>query len=147
MPQNPPKDWPRIAPALIYDDPAAAIDWLCRAFGFEVRLKVEGDAGEIEHSELVLGEGLIMVSSPKRRPQFASPRSLGGKITQGLMVFVEDVDKHCARARAAGAKITTEIEVSDYGDDYWADRHYEAEDPEGHLWWFTQRVRDPGEPR
>ena len=36
-----------------------AIDWLCKAFGFEVRLKVDGEGGRIEHSELVLGGGLV----------------------------------------------------------------------------------------
>jgi hypothetical protein len=44
-----PPGWPRMSPAVFYDDAAAAIDWLCRAFGFEVRLKVEGDGGRIEH--------------------------------------------------------------------------------------------------
>jgi uncharacterized glyoxalase superfamily protein PhnB len=33
--------------------------------------------------------------------------------------------------------------LHDYGADYWADRSYGAVDPEGHLWWFTQRIRDP----
>ena len=58
------------------------------------------------------------------------------------MVFVDDVDAHCARARAAGARIADEPKVHDYGEDYWADRSYGAVDPEGHLWWFTQRVRE-----
>jgi len=39
------KGWPRLSTAIFYDDAAGAIDWLCRAFGFEVRLKVEGDGG------------------------------------------------------------------------------------------------------
>jgi uncharacterized glyoxalase superfamily protein PhnB len=59
--KNPPSGWPRISSAVFYDDPAAAIEWLCRAFDFEVRLKVEGEGGTIEHSELVFGDGLIMV--------------------------------------------------------------------------------------
>jgi uncharacterized glyoxalase superfamily protein PhnB len=146
-----PKGWPRISPSVFYDDAAAAIDWLCRAFGFEVRLKVEGDKGRIEHSELAFGDGLIMVGSistepqPKRpfRVKFKSPTSLDGANTQSLMVFVDDADAHCARARAAGAKIFMEPEVHDYGEDHWADRSYGAVDPEGHHWWFTQRVRDP----
>jgi uncharacterized glyoxalase superfamily protein PhnB len=146
-----PKGWPRISPSVFYDDAAAAIDWLCRAFGFEVRLKVEGDKGRIEHSELAFGDGLIMVGSistepqPKRpfRVKFKSPTSLDGANTQSLMVFVDDAEAHCARARAAGAKIFMEPEVHDYGEDHWADRSYGAVDPEGHHWWFTQRVRDP----
>ena len=48
---------------------------------------------------------------------------------------------HCARARQAGARIVAEPEVHDYGDAYWADRSYGAIDPEGHLWWFSQRLR------
>jgi uncharacterized glyoxalase superfamily protein PhnB len=143
MVKSPPADWPRISPALFYEDAAAAIDWLCRAFGFTVKIKVEGENGDIAHSELVMGEGLIMVGSIKRAAHRRSPRSLGGANTQSLMVYVEDVEQHCARARAAGAKIHSEPETTDYGEGYWADRSYEAEDCEGHRWWISQRVRNP----
>jgi len=145
---KPPADWPRISSALFYDDPVAAIDWLCAVFGFEVRLKVEGDAGQIVHSELELpDQGLVMVSGTERAHDqlhavpCASPRSLGGKVTQALAVFVDDVDAHCERARAAGAEIPNPPETNDYGDDYWADRSYRAVDLEGHHWWFMQRLR------
>jgi uncharacterized glyoxalase superfamily protein PhnB len=145
--KKPPEGWPRISPALFYDEAGEAIDFLCRAFGFEVRLKVEGEGGRIEHSELVFGEGLIMVASAKgkdeKKTTCLSPRSTGGVNTQSLCVAVEDADAHCARSRAAGAKITTEPSTTDYGEGYWADRTYEAVDPEGHRWWFMQRVRDP----
>jgi uncharacterized glyoxalase superfamily protein PhnB len=145
----PPAGWPRISSAVFYDDAARAIDWLCEAFGFEVRLRVEGEGGRIEHSELVLGEGLIMVGSAggkSERPvplPCASPRSVGGVNTQALCVFVDDVDAHCARARAAGAKIAEEPTTHDHGEEYWSDRTYRVEDLEGHHWWFMQRVRDP----
>ena len=142
----PPKGWPRISSAAFYEDAPAAIDWLCRAFGFEVRMKVEGEGGRIEHSELTFGEGLVMVSSLRSDPthqRFASPRTVEGKNTQAMCIVVDDADAHCARARAAGAKITMAPETHDYGEAYWADRTYQAEDPEGHLWWFMQRVRDP----
>lgn len=144
-----PKGWPRLSPAVFYDDAATAIDWLCRAFGFDVRLKVEGDNGRIEHSELVYGEGLIMVGQAgpnARRPGVTfptSPKSVGGANTQSLMLYVDDVEAHCSRARAAGATIFAEPEVHDYGADHWSDRSYGAVDPEGHHWWFTQRLRDP----
>jgi uncharacterized glyoxalase superfamily protein PhnB len=138
----PPKGWPRISSALIYDDPKAAIDWLCNAFGFEVRLKVEGDGGTIEHSELTFGDGLIMVGGPKPKfPQYQSPRGSQGHNTQSLMVYVDDAKAHCARARAAGARITDEVATHDYGEEYWADLSYGCLDLEGHLWWFTQRLR------
>src|SRR5262249_32511982 len=121
--KSPPAGWPRISASIFYDEPAAAIDWLCRAFGFEVRLKVEGEGGRIEHSELVFGDGLVMVGGTGHddRPgqqHMVSPRSTQGGNTQLLCVFVDDVDAHCARARAAGAQIFREPETNDYGDDF-----------------------------
>jgi uncharacterized glyoxalase superfamily protein PhnB len=147
--KKPPQGWPRMASAVFYDDAAQAIDWLCRAFGFEVRLRIEGDGGRIEHSELVFGDGLVMVGSAggkSSRPHplpCKSPRALGGANTQSIMTFVDDVEAHCAQARAAGATIVEPPETHDYGPDYWTDRGYRAEDPEGHQWWFYQRLRDP----
>ena len=145
-----PPGWARINPALFYDDAPAAIDFICRAFGFERVLVVEGDGGRIEHSELRFGDGLVQVGSSggnsSRGPEFpgVSPRQVGGKNTMMLALFVDDADAHCARAREAGAVIVDEPTTTDYGDDHWADRTYRAMDPEGTHWWFMQRVRGPG---
>ena len=145
-----PPGWPRISSALFYNDPGTAIDWLVAAFGFVVRMRIEGQDGRIEHSELEFGDGLIMVGGvgpayhdPERpwRNLAASPRELGGRTTQNLALHVDDVDAHCAHARGAGAQIVYEPKTTDYGADYWADRSYAAVDPEGHLWWFMQRMR------
>ncbi|MDE3011412.1 MAG: VOC family protein [Pseudomonadota bacterium] len=142
-----PNDWPRITSGLYYRDAARAIDWLCQAFGFAVRLRVERDDGSIAHSELEYGGGLIMVGQEEAAdtpPRFGrrcvSPLTAGGN-TQGLTVYVDDVDAHCARARAAGASIIDEPRVHDYGEDHWADRSYGALDCDGHVWWFSQRLR------
>jgi uncharacterized glyoxalase superfamily protein PhnB len=141
-----PKGWPRISSALYYKDAAKAIDWLCNAFGFEVRLKIE-EGGRIHHSELVFGDGVVMVgdelSGAEKGRVCRSPLSVGRANTQNIMVYVDDVIAHCERARAAGGKITDEPTVHDYGEEYWTDRSYECEDPEGHRWWFCQRLRDP----
>jgi len=95
-----PTGWPRISSGVVYEDPAKAIDWLCRAFGFEVRLKVQGDDGAIHHCELVYGDGVVMLGSGTREaPHRKSPRQLGGANTQAMMVYVDDVEAHCARAR------------------------------------------------
>lgn len=144
---KPPEGWPRISSALFYDDAAAAIDWLCRAFGFEVRLRIEGDDGSIVHSELCFGEGVIMVGTASAERGLQSPRSLGGASTQGLFGYVDDVDAHCARARAAGATIVSEPADKNYGDDWGTDRSYEVLDCEGHRWWFAQRLASPSKQR
>ena len=142
-----PPGWPRISSSLYYDDPRAAIDWLCRAFGFEVRLLVEGEGGSVEHSELTFGDGLVMVSGARleTRPAMRTPGQAGGANTQNMMVYVDDVGAHCKRAREAGAVIVSEPETHDYGPEYWADCGYECRDLGGHHWWFYQRLRTGAE--
>ncbi|MFT3695113.1 MAG: VOC family protein [Kofleriaceae bacterium] len=140
----PPKGWPRLSVSVRYTNATKAIDWLCRTFGFEVQLKVEGEPGTVVHSELMLGEAMIMVGdeSPEKDRSWAkSPKELGGANTQNCCFFIDDVDAHCAIAREHGAIIAKEPTTTDYGDDYWSDRSYEAIDHEGHHWWFMQRMR------
>lgn len=142
----PPKGWPRISSSIQYTKASEAIDWLCKAFGFEVQLRVDGENGRVEHSQLVIGkggDGLIMLGDEKCNSPRRSPKAAEGINTQQLMVFVDNVDEHCARARAAGARITKEPENTDYGEEYWTDRGYEAVDHEGHHWYFAQRLSNP----
>lgn len=119
-----------IYPSLIYDDAPAAIDWLVRAFGFTCRFVVSGADNRVEHSELSLGTGVVMISSPKADTHHVSPRSLAG-ISQALSVFVADPDAHHEIAIAAGAKLVRPLQTEDYGA-----RGYMVLDPEGHLWYF-----------
>ena len=121
------------------------IDWLCQAYGFELRLKVEGDGGQIEHSELCFGEAVIMLS--RECPvddRFVipglSPLTAGAN-TQNLMIYVDDVEAHFAHARSHGAVIVNQPQTHDYGDDYWSDRSYGTLDPEQHHWWFSERLK------
>lgn len=138
-----PPGWPRISSALFYDDAASAIDWLVDAFGFTVRIKVPGEGGRIEHSELEFGDGLVMIATlgGRGRDWPKSPPSVGGANTQALFAYVDDVDAHCERARAHGAVIVEEPKTNDYGPEYWSDRSYLCRDPGGHHWWFGQRLR------
>jgi len=129
-----------------YGEAAKAIDWLCKAFGFEVQLRVDGDNGRISHAQLAIGkdhDGLIMLGDERCHPARKSPAQADGVNTQELMVFVDDVEAHCRRAREAGAIIVKEPATTDYGDEYWTDRAYEAVDHEGHHWYFVQRLSGP----
>jgi uncharacterized glyoxalase superfamily protein PhnB len=157
MRRLPPPGWPQMAASVFYREPAAAIDWLCDAFGFEVRLKVEGEPGQIIHSELMYGQAMVSVSGSARpgdavepgrefKSRHASPLDLDGRVTQAQCLFVDDADAHCAQARAHGATIYSEPATHDYGGDYWSDRSYGAYDCEGHAWWFTHRLRDQPAP-
>ena len=127
-----------------YEDPKAAIDWLCRVLGFDVRIKVESETGELQHCELTFEEAVVMVGAVGGKEPyqqlFRSPQMAGG-VTQALAFYIDDVDAHHARAVEGGAKIVRPLETNDYGAEYWADRTYGVLDLEGHLWWFIQRMR------
>ena len=129
-----PKDTATIIPTLRYRDATAAIEWLCRAFGFTKHLVVPGDAGTIAHAQLTYGNGMIMLGSA-RDDEFGklqrTPAQAGGIGTQSPYVIVPDADAHLARAVAAGAKVVIPIRDESYGG-----RGYSCLDPEGHLWNF-----------
>ena len=123
-----------VIPTLRYKDAAAAIEWLCKAFGFEQHLVVPGEDGAIVHAQLVFGNGMVMLGS-ERGNEFDAlqkpPSALGGAVSQSPYIVVDDVDAHHARAVAAGAEIVIALRDEDYGG-----RDYSCRDPEGHLWNF-----------
>jgi uncharacterized glyoxalase superfamily protein PhnB len=118
---------PTVFPALKYKDGHAAVDWLGRVFGFQKMTAYPGADGSLAHAELRLQSGVIMlgtITAPDPANPWADART-------GVYVYVEDVDAHYARARAAGAEIVRPLADTDYGS-----REYSARDPEGHLWSF-----------
>jgi uncharacterized glyoxalase superfamily protein PhnB len=127
---------PTLSSGLAYRNPRAAIAWLEAAFGFETVLLVESADGEIGHSELRYGDGVIMVGR-EWDDDHRSPASIGGKNTQSIHIHIDgDVDAHCARAKAAGADVFAGPELQFYGD-----RIYRCRDPEGHIWTIGQTVK------
>jgi uncharacterized glyoxalase superfamily protein PhnB len=125
---------PTVIPAVFYKDPFAARDWLEKAFGFRRVMVITDDAGNLGHAEMEAGEGGLIMVGGEWAPHIASAASVGGKNTQNVHVhIVGSVDEHCAKARAAGARIVREPEDQVYGD-----RTYVAADPEDHTWSFAQ---------
>ena len=121
---------------VIYQDDRAAMEWLQKAFGFEVALVVSDDKGAILHAEMKYRGALVMIAR-EYSADVKSPKAFGGKNTQTLSVHLDtDIDAHCARARAAGATILAEP-----ADQFYGDRSYRAVDPEGHIWSFAQTVK------
>lgn len=134
MVQNPPEGMPRVTPYLLYEDLDAAVDWLVTTFGFTEHVRMAGPDGRANHAEIRLGDGLVMMGRPGA--DYRNPRRLGGT-TQLVYVYVDDVDRHYEATKAAGARIVREL-----ADQFYGDRTYAAEDPEGHSWHFAQHVRD-----
>ena len=130
---------PSLIPALFYDDPNAALDWLAKAFGLELRMSYTDEAGRVAYAEVELA-GAVVAVRPTRghSPHDLSPRAAGGVNTAHLALAVPDVDAHCARAVAAGARVLEALEDKFYGL-----RTYTVEDCEGHRWTFESRLAGP----
>jgi uncharacterized glyoxalase superfamily protein PhnB len=125
-------------PFLYVDDVRAYLEFLTVAFGFEQRtFHVDPTDPEHQHGEAALGEALVMIGRAAPKWHTVSPRKLGDLPT-GVYAYVDDVDAHCRRARAAGATITDEP-----ADKPWGDRMYTAHDREGHRWYFATRRQTP----
>ncbi len=116
-----------------YRDPNAAVEWLCRAFGFQEHAVYKGEDGQVMHAELSFGNGMVMLGGNKGPlgPHMRVPSQLDGLCTQIVYIIVDDADAHYAQAKAAGAEIVTELKNEDYGG-----RDYSCRDPEGHIWSF-----------
>jgi uncharacterized glyoxalase superfamily protein PhnB len=119
-------------PALRYRNAPAAIDWLCKVFGFERHAVHEGPDGTIAHAELALGGGMIMLGSARNDEygrNFKSPGELGGVETRSTYIVLADVDEAYARAQAAGGVVVRPLKDTGYGS-----REFTVKDPEGHSW-------------
>ncbi len=133
----------RIIPMLAYEDGVAAMDWLCKAFGFTEKMKMLDESGRLAHGEIALANASVMLAAPSENYQspkhhrqvckeaakwYASPY-----IINGVLVLVDDIEAHYKNAKACGAHILSEIETGGPG------ARYRAEDPEGQRWMFMQK--------
>src|SRR5687767_13741169 len=134
---------PDVVPFLTYEDGLAALDWLAEVFGFTETARLTSSDGMLSHGEMSIGDGLTMLASPSAA--YEGPKRHRGNcevaaswsalpwVIDGVLVCVDDVDEHYARAKAAGAVILSEPE------DGPAARRYRVEDLEGHRWMFMAR--------
>jgi uncharacterized glyoxalase superfamily protein PhnB len=131
-------------PVVFYRDPKAALRWLEQAFGFETSMLVTDKEGRVGHAEMSFGEGRIGVGEEFGAEgllgpaKMRSPASTDYVGTQFIRVTLErGIDEHCARAEAAGARITQKP-----ADQFYGARVYRALDLEGHVWNFDQKIDD-----
>ncbi len=122
-----------VTPYLLYEDVAKALDWLVEVFGFDEVLRFQSENGDVTHAELRHGAESIYLGDPG--DDYRSPKQLGTRSSL-VHVYVDDVDAHYERAKAAGAQIGLEPTEQPYGD-----RRYDAYDLEGQLWSFATRGR------
>jgi PhnB protein len=128
MPTQPTRT--QIIPYIFYRDVGAALDWLARAFGFTETMRIGTPRGGF-HGEMEFDGQVIMMGQGSADLRMISALDANGA-TQGVFIYLDGVDAHFERARAAGAEIDKPPEDLPYG------RSYTARDLEGHPWFFTQ---------
>src|SRR5437868_5604453 len=118
-------DRQNVIPMIAYENGAAAMDWLARAFGFQERTRMMGADGSLAHGEMETGGegancGMIMLATPS--PEYQGPKhhregcqqarawSNVPWIIDGVLVYVDDVGSHFQRAKQNGATILSEID-------------------------------------
>jgi uncharacterized glyoxalase superfamily protein PhnB len=137
-----------VVPSLIYEDVAAAIDWLCTTFRLTERLRAARPDGTVGHAQISIGEGSVTLGEARVGQGFASPDTAvfrpprREEVSMTISVSVEDVDQHFEHVRGSGARILQPPETYPYGE-----RQYTVEDLAGYRWTFTQSIADvaPGE--
>ena len=120
-----------VVPELVYADVEQAIDWLCKAFGFTELWRAGG-----HRARLAFGNGVVILADADPRygrstPERDVPQS------HSILVKVDDVDAHHARARQHGA-----VTLNSPTDHPYGERQYSAEDLAGHRWTFTEAIAD-----
>jgi MerR family transcriptional regulator, thiopeptide resistance regulator len=121
----------RAIPVIVCEDIRSTHDFLVEAFSFDAGgVQVDGE-GRPVHGEVRAGNSAIWLHAESADHEMASPRSQSVS-SGGIVVYVDNVDAHFEKARAAGATIDSEPTNQDYGQ-----REYGARDPEGHRFWFA----------
>jgi uncharacterized glyoxalase superfamily protein PhnB len=120
---------PQIIPYLFYDDVAAAVEFLVRAFGFSEQMRTATPSGGV-HAQVKLGDQIVMLGQGGWDKGHATPSVLG-RVTSGVFVYLDEADAHYAKAKAEGADIVEPLADLAYG------RSYTVRDPQGQTWYFT----------
>jgi len=115
-----------VIPELAYPDLQEAIDWLTQAFGFTLRIRIDG-----HRAQLNVGDGGAIVLMQHPSAGAVTP------LAHSLLVRVLDVDAHHANAVTRGARILRPPYDYPYGE-----RQYSAADPTGRTWTFSQSIAD-----
>lgn len=131
-----PEGYPHVNPNICVDGAADAIEFYTSVFGFTERMRMDGPPGKIVHSELQLGDSIVMVADEFPDMEFFAPPRYGGS-PQSLMIYVPDVDSVHQRALDTGATSVREPE-----DQFYGDRTATIQDPWGHRWTLATHVED-----
>lgn len=126
-----PRGYRSVTPYLCVEGAEKAIEFYAAAFGAREVMKLRMPDGRICHSEIQIGDSMLMISDdfPEMNGgKSRSPLKLGGSPVT-VHVYVANVDKSFERAVAAGCTVLMPLM-----DMFWGDRFGCLVDPFGHMW-------------
>jgi len=122
-----------VIPSVQFRDANAGIQWLKDVLGFTEHAVYRNAEGIVEHAELLLGNGMLMLGTAGRNKETAGwmalPSEIGGKNTGNIYLIVPDCKPVWDRVQAAGAEVLLPLSTMDYGG-----AAFTVRDPEGHIW-------------
>ena len=133
---------PSISPLLSVDDIAKSMDYYEKVLGFQRGLTLPGDDGKPVHGEAHTGDLMVMFG-PAQHPENVAAAKLAQGTPRGVGVLLyfdlgeQDIDSYYEGVKKAGAKVIEEIT-----DQFWGDRTFTIEDPDGYILTFSRHVRD-----
>jgi uncharacterized glyoxalase superfamily protein PhnB len=112
-----------VIPELAYPDIGEAIDWLCKTFGFTLRLRIADHRAQLNVGD---GGAVILIE-----------QTANVAMRSAVLVRVENLNAHYEHVKRSAVKIVREPADYPYGE-----RQYTAEDFAGHRWCFSQSIAD-----
>lgn len=134
MPDMP--QMPTLAPHIVCDGAAEAIEFYKAAFGAEEMMRLPGEDGRLMHASITINGAVIMMVDENKQFGMLGPNSLGGTPVT-LHLSVANADEAIARAEKAGATVAMPAT-----DMFWGDRYGQVKDPWGHMWSIAHPLSD-----
>jgi PhnB protein len=133
-----PDTYRRVTPCLTVQGASKALEYYAEVFGATERMRIPGPGGTVAHSEIQIGDAVVIVDdeSPARGTQAPPPGGLAGS-PSSLFIYVEDVDAVVERAVELGATLQRPPQ-----DQFYGDRDGYIVDPFGHGWTIASHVED-----
>lgn len=134
---------PNVSPLLSVGDIARSMEYYERVLKFKKGLALPGEGGRLMHGEVRIADDIMIMFSPDqmREGPVAEKLARGGPKGAGVILYLDlgdqDIDKYYEDVKRSGAKFVEEIT-----DQFWGDRTFTIEDPDGYVFTFSKHVRD-----
>jgi PhnB protein len=123
---------PAIVPSLVVSDVQATLDWFGK-LGFTTEFSMPGPDGGIAHAEVSRGPDVRLMLGPTGWGPSA-PGSTGMSL---YITLRESVDAYHQSVSSAGVSV-----IDALTDQFWGDRTFTVEHPDGYRIMFAEHVRD-----